>query len=96
MKKQAGPGYLDNQCCGTRTGTVTNYGSGTGTRLCICLPLFKFFPITFYNNFVEIYEFFPCKQLTIEKVKKNFKNILEKLCFLWSRYEAGTGTLVDT
>ncbi len=49
---------------GTETGTVINYGSGTGTRdkIMYLISFIKhFFPFTFYHKFVEIYELFPCK-----------------------------------
>jgi hypothetical protein len=67
------------------TGTVTNYGSGTGTRY---IPNYvfdylhlKFFSFTFYNEFVEIYKLFPCKTAYYVKRLKNSKNILEKFAF---------------
>jgi hypothetical protein len=70
--------------CGTGTGTVTNYGSGTGTRYKIkyfdYLHL-NFFPLTFYNKFVEINKLFPCKTAYYIKRQKNFKNILKKFVF---------------
>ncbi len=35
--------------------------------------------------------FFPVKQLNSKK-SKNFQTFFRKICFLWSRYGAGTGT----
>jgi hypothetical protein len=53
----------------------------------------KVFSFTFFNKFVEIYQLFPVKQLTtVCKKAKKFQNFSGKICFLWSRYEAGPGT----
>jgi hypothetical protein len=70
------------------TGTVINYGSGTGTRYKIMYRVFdylhlKIFSFTFYNKFVEIYKFFSCKTAYYEKRQKNFQHFfLEILLFV--------------
>ena len=68
-------------CLKVRTGTVINYGSGTGTRhkiMYLISFIEHFFHSHFTINLFKFMNFFLVKQLTI--------------CFLWSRYGAGTGT----
>ncbi len=81
--------------------TVSNYNSGTGTRgdtlingitkvltdtvqNCVFdIPYLTVFSFTFYNKYDENYHV---------KRRNFFRNFL-KLCFLLSRYGAGTGTI---
>jgi len=49
----------------------------------------KIFSFTLYNKFVDIYKLFPCKTAYYVKRERNF---LRKICFLWYRYGADTGT----
>ena len=80
------------------TGTVINYGSGTGTRhkiMYLVSFIKKFFHSHFTINLLEFMNFFLVKQLNSKK-SKNFQTFFRKICFLWSRYGAGTGTGTGT
>ncbi len=48
--------------------------------------------MTFYHKFVEIYKLFSSKTAYYVKILKKISKIFWKICFLWSRYGAGTGT----
>jgi hypothetical protein len=42
---------------------------------------------------LDIFKLFPTKSYYVKR-QKIFQNLVLKICFLWSRYGAGTGTFL--
>jgi hypothetical protein len=76
-----------------RNRNVVNYGSGTGTRYKIKY-LISFIKNFFHSHFTI--NLMKLKNIFLVKRQDFFRKFFLNICFLWSRFGAGNGTVTVT